>query len=168
MDFFASLPRPSLSEESVGEVIENALVPFLQDMEKRGIGLTVGIEDCSLLLDKELVTSVFSILIANALDALPDGGRIMIHDETNDFHCNIYVSDTGSGISNSDIAHIFNPFFSTKPDGAGIDLATAKRIMDYHGGRIEVASKKGNGTSFTLQFPLERRQSIRVSPLEKV
>ena len=166
VDFFASLPRPSLSEESIRKLLENAMEPFLQEIEKRGIDLTVSMEEMILFMDKELVGRVFSILIANALDALSDRGKIIIHNEINLGHCNITISDTGSGISPNDIPHIFNPFFSTKPDGAGIDLATAKRIMDYHGGRIEAASRKGHGTSFTLRFPLERRQAIRISALE--
>ena len=111
--------------------------------------------------------AVFSILIANALDALSEGGKITVYNETADDFCKIYISDTGSGISPDDMPHIFNPFFSTKPDGAGIDLATAKRVMDSHGGRIEVTSNEEKGTTFTLFFPLERRHPLRTCPLEE-
>ncbi len=167
VDFFASLPRPSLSEESIEELLEKALEPFQQEIEDRGIDLNIKMERMFLIVDHELITSVFSILIANALDAISDEGKITIHNETTAIHCKIYISDTGSGILPKDISHIFNPFFSTKPDGAGIDLATAKRIMDNHGGRIEVASKKGEGTTFTLQFSLEKRKPLRICSLKK-
>jgi len=167
VDFFANLPEPSLSEGTVRELLQKALEPFSQEMEARKIDLTIKMEEMILLVDKELVTSVFSFLIANALDALSDGGKIMIHSDTSDIHARIYISDTGCGISDNNIPHIFNPFFSTKPDGAGVDLATAKRIMDSHAGRIDVASKMGKGTTFTLLFPLERRQPLRIFPLNK-
>ncbi len=167
VDFFASLPRPSISEEPIEELLENAMEPFQEEIDDRRIDLNIRVEKMILVVDYELISSVFSILIANALDAISNEGKITIHNETTAIHCKIYVSDTGSGISPKDIPHIFNPFFSTKPDGAGIDLATAKRIMDNHGGRIEVASKKDEGTTFTLQFPLERRQPLRISSLIK-
>ncbi len=166
VDFFASLPRPNLSEEPIKELLEKTIEPFHQRIKDHGVELTVSMEEMTLIVDKDLVSSVFSILIANALDALSAEGKIMIHNETDDTQAKIIVSDTGSGISQKDMPHIFNPFFSTKPDGAGIDLATAKRIMDNHGGRIEVASKKSKGTSFTLLFPLERRQPLRTSTFE--
>ncbi|MBL7205835.1 MAG: hypothetical protein ISS63_16140 [Desulfobacteraceae bacterium] len=69
--------------------------------------------------------------------------------------------------SHQEIFHIFNPFFSTKTNGAGIDLAVVKRIMDSHGSQVEVASKQGEGTTFLLLFPLERRRLTRISRLEE-
>ena len=166
VDFFASLPRPSLSEESIEELLEKAVEPFQQEIEDQRIDLNIRVGKMHLIVDNELITNVFSILIANALDAVSDEGAITIYNETTAIHCKICVSDTGSGILPKDIPHIFNPFFSTKPEGAGIDLATAKRIMDNHGGRIEVTSKKGEGTTFTLHFPLEKRQPLRICSLK--
>ncbi len=168
VDFFASIPKPNLTEAPINIIMEKALEPFSQRIADQGVELTVNMDEIILLVDEELATRAFSILISNALDALSNGGGIMIHCETGVSHCKIIISDTGSGISPKDITHIFNPFFSTKPDGAGIDLATAKRIMDNHGGRIEVASQKDKGASFKLHFPLERRQPLRTSPLEKL
>lgn len=165
VDFFANLPRPSFAEESMKELLEKTLEPFQGHFEASGIDLTVRMKKMVLLVDKNLVTNVFSILIANAMDALADGGKIMIHNDANEIQAKIHVSDTGTGITSEDLPHIFNPFFSTKPHGAGIDLATAKRIMDNHGGTIGVTSIKGSGTSFTLCFPVERRQPLRSSPL---
>ncbi|MBW2168958.1 MAG: hypothetical protein JRG69_06820, partial [Deltaproteobacteria bacterium] len=77
----------------------------------------------------------------------------------------LYLIDAGSGISPENLPFIFNPFFSTKADRAGIDLPVVKRIMESHGGQIEVSSKPEEGTTFVLQFPLERRRSIRISRL---
>ncbi len=106
-------------------------------MVKRGIDLSINVEEVILLVDSELVVRVFSILVENALDAMVERGKILIKSETNDNQIKIYFSDTGSGISPEDFPYVFNPFFSTKADGAGIDLATAKRIMALHRGYIK-------------------------------
>ena len=165
VEIFARLPKPCFTQESIRELIEKALRPYLQQIEERNIDLNISIDVVILFVDTGLFIRAFSILIDNALDALSEGGKILIHSETEHNQCKIYVTDTGSGISPEDIPYIFNPFFSTKPDGAGIDLAVVKRIMNIHGGHVAVTSKQGEGTTFSLLFPLERRRSIRISSL---
>jgi signal transduction histidine kinase len=66
----------------------------------------------------------------------------------------VWVGDTGSGIDPESLPHIFEPFFSTKPEGSGIGLALVHRVIQDHGGDIEVRSEPGVGTTFTLQLPL--------------
>ncbi|HBF42812.1 MAG TPA: hypothetical protein DDW42_04140 [Desulfobacteraceae bacterium] len=166
VEFFAALPKPSFTKESPDDLIKKALQPYLQQIEKRGIDLSINIKEIVMIVDKHLFTKAFSIIVENALDALLDGGRIVIHSGTNDTQYELRVTDSGSGISPEDIPYIFDPFFSTKPDGAGIDLAIVKRIMVSHGGKVEVTSKHGEGTTFVLLFPLERRRTIRISCLE--
>jgi signal transduction histidine kinase len=63
------------------------------------------------------------------------------------------IADTGQGISDSDLPHIFEPFFSTKPEGSGIGLALVYRVVEEHGGSIEVRSRVGDGTTFILTLP---------------
>lgn len=166
VEFFARLPKPRLTKESIRELIQEALQPYLQQMEARKIDLSTSMDEVILLVDRDLVIRAFSILIENALDALPGGGKINIDSQAEDNQCKICIIDTGSGIAPKDLPHIFNPFFRTKPDGVGIDLAVVKRIMDSHGGRVEVKSKQGEGTTFSLVFPLERRRPVRIARLQ--
>jgi PAS domain S-box-containing protein len=166
IDILARLPVPELRKESIRGLIEKATRPYLQQFEDRKIELTINLEEVFFLLDSDLVVRALSILIENALDALSDGQRILIHGDTENNLCKILVSDSGAGISPDDLPFVFDPFFSTKADGAGIDLAIVKRIMNSHGGSIEVNSKTGEGTTFVLLFPLERRRSIRISRLQ--
>lgn len=166
VEFFVRLPGPCFTEESIVERIEAALQPYLAQIEEQKIDLTVNMEEVILRTDKNLVVSGFSILMENALDALSAGGKLLIHSETKDNQYQIHVTDTGCGIAPEDLPYIFNPFFSTKADGVGIDLAVVKRIVDSHGGQVEVRSKQGEGTTFLLMFPLERRRSIRASRLQ--
>jgi PAS domain S-box-containing protein len=166
VEFFAHLPRPYMTEQSVKAMMGEAIQPYLLQMEECKIELIDEIEDVNLFLDKGLVIRAFSILIENALDALIEGGQIRICSEMKDNDCRICVTDTGCGISPEDIPYIFDPFFRTKPSRVGIALAVVKRIMDSHGGSVEVSSKLGQGTTFFLIFPLERRRPIRICRLE--
>ncbi len=163
---FASVAAPRFSKTSIGNLIKSVLEPFLEKIHQQDIDIKLRLEKMDLLVDREQLMTVFSILIANALDALntlSTGRELTITSETSSAKTRISIKDNGSGISPEDLDLIFRPFFSTKPDRVGIDLATAKRIMDNHGGSIEVTSEKDHGATFTLIFPIERRRPFRVS-----
>jgi len=166
VEFLAHLPTPCFVENSIKDVIETASIPYHQEMKARDIDFTLSMEETRLFVDPDLVTQAYSIVIQNAIDAINRGGRISIQSDTKGNQCHIYVTDTGRGIVPGDIPHIFDPFFSTKTDGAGMNLAVAKRIMDIHGGKVEAISQPGEGTTFLLVFALERRREIRVSLME--
>jgi signal transduction histidine kinase len=167
VEFFAHLPNPCFTEEPIRALIETALKPFHQQTENLGIAISFDMEEAKLLVDKELVVKAFSMVMENSLDALTKGGAVSVRGETTDNEYRICLTDTGSGISPQDLPYIFNPFFSTKPDGAGIGLAVVKRIMENQGGSVELTSKPGKGATILLLLPLERRRSIRISPLEQ-
>ena len=65
----------------------------------------------------------------------------------------IEVSDDGRGITDEDLARIFSPFFTTQPNGTGLGLPAVRRIARAHGGRVEVASRPGQGSTFTIRLP---------------
>ena len=163
VEFLAKLPRPSLNMENLKTAVEEGVRPYLPVLEKRSIGVEMLLSGVMLKLDRGLIARVFSILTENAMDALNGGGGIRVEDSVNDHFCEIEFSDTGPGISSEDLPFIFNPFFSTKAEGAGIDLSIVKRIVESHGGSIRVHSEEGRGATFMLQFPLERRRAIRIS-----
>jgi PAS domain S-box-containing protein len=162
VEYFSKLPEPDFSKEQLWELIDKALQPYLPEMDERNIELTIQKSDTSLHLDAVLFIKVISILIANAMDALEKGGKISLKGEEQDNQYIIHIADSGSGISQENMPFIFNPFFSTKAHGAGIDLAIVKRIMENHSGTVRVESELDKGTTFSLVFPLERRRSIRV------
>jgi signal transduction histidine kinase len=95
-------------------------------------------------------------LLRNAVDAMPTGGSIRLAVSADDGASRLArldVSDTGVGIAKEDLDHIFEPFFSRKPGGTGLGLATTARIVDSNGGNIEVTSEPGKGTTFTIRMP---------------
>jgi PAS domain S-box-containing protein len=164
IEFFARLPKPQFSRENISELVQEALKLHTRRIEEHQIDVVMDVRELELCLDKDLIIWVFSILIENAVEALSERGKILLYSEMEESNqCVVYVADTGRGISDKDIPHVFNPFFSTKAQGTGMDLAIAKRIMMSHGGSIELESNEGEGTTFFLRLPVERRRSIRAS-----
>ena len=97
-------------------------------------------------------------LCINALEAMPAGGELRIGagivTQRKTRKLEVWVADTGTGIDPESLLHIFEPFFSAKPAGSGIGLALVHRVIQDHGGDIEVRSEPGVGTTFTLRLPL--------------
>ncbi|HSE05360.1 MAG TPA: ATP-binding protein [Methylomirabilota bacterium] len=95
-------------------------------------------------------------LCLNAVQAMPDGGELRVGAHAlreRGSRLQISITDTGQGIAETDLPHIFEPFFSTKPEGSGIGLALVYRVVEEHGGSIEVRSRVGEGTTFFLVLP---------------
>jgi signal transduction histidine kinase len=100
-------------------------------------------------------------LLVNALEAMPDGGRLAISvlPETpragpaNARWVRIAVTDTGAGIRKEDLDRLFEPFFTTKAAGSGLGLAIIAGIVERHGGRVDVDTRLGAGTTFSVRLP---------------
>ena len=107
------------------------------------------------MADRESLRSVFTNLVINAVEAINGaGGSVSIklsNPEVNSVK--VEITDSGCGIAADDIAKVFEPYFSTKETGTGLGLAIVKKAVDDHGGTISVASKKGDGTTFTIILP---------------
>ena len=105
-------------------------------------------------------------LIKNAREATPEGGTIHVIWEGNDTTSTVTVRDHGAGISEQDMAHIFEPFFSTKKQGTGLGLAMVRGILNQHAGTVEIRSTVGMGTSVSLVWPRGDVASVSVKPKE--
>jgi two-component system sensor histidine kinase HydH len=92
-------------------------------------------------------------LCLNAVQAMPDGGELRVSMTTVGGRLLVRVTDSGEGIAAADVGHIFEPFFSTKPAGSGLGLALVHRIVQDHGGDIDVESRPGVGTTFSITLP---------------
>ena len=106
--------------------------------------------------DAELMERVFYNLALNAAQATPAGGAITVKTRAAGPVAEISVIDRGSGIDPAQIGSIFNPFFTTKPQGVGLGLAIVSTIVDEHGGKIAVESEPGKGSVFRVLLPMSR------------
>jgi two-component system NtrC family sensor kinase len=106
--------------------------------------------------DADQLQQVFMNLILNAIQAMPQGGRLILRSSVDNNRVKIEVKDTGRGISPENMNKLFTPFFTTKPEvkGVGLGLAIAYGIIQRHKGKIEVQSKVGEGATFTVYLPL--------------
>jgi PAS domain S-box-containing protein len=105
------------------------------------------------------LNQVFLNLLTNAAQAIPDKGEIVIRTGRDGDEVFVAVGDNGQGIAPEHLGRIFDPFFSTKPvgEGTGLGLSLSYAIVQKHGGRIEVESRVGAGTTFTVLLPIERK-----------
>ena len=155
--------RPSTGRRTatnVNRLIENVLALAHKQLEHSHIEV-----ETRLLPDlpriagvPDQLTQVFMNLIVNAIEAMPQGGRLVIHTRADDNQLSVVIEDSGIGINSDDAAKIFEPFFTTKPQGTGLGLAVSYGIIQQHGGRIDVASIPEEGTTFTIWLPRTRAE----------
>ena len=104
-------------------------------------------------LDADLFKQALLNLLLNAQQAMPDGGEITVQAGAEGDGVTLSVIDAGKGMTPEVAAKVFRPFFSTRPGGTGLGLATTRKIVEAHGGTIEVQSEVGRGSKFTLRLP---------------
>lgn len=101
-------------------------------------------------VDREQMERVFSNIFFNALQAMPQGGTINVRTYRSNNYIVTEITDTGCGIAQEHMVHLFDPFYSGRPKGTGLGLAIAHEIISAHGGHIEVESEVGKGSTFSL------------------
>jgi len=173
---FARTGEPQSQSVDVNAIIERIL-GSLDVPEGIEIAKEMGGDVPSIAADSEQLRQVFRNLITNAVEAMPEGGRLTVSsnqcpDESalaeggsltagdrllNTDHCLVItVSDTGEGMTPETQARIFEPLFSTKPEGVGLGLPLARMLLEAHGGTIDVVSEPGKGSTFTVRLPVPK------------
>jgi len=161
---FARPTEPKLHPEDVALIVRQMGLLARNEAIKHGISLdwTVPMDLPKVLLDAEQIKQVLQNLLMNAIQATPEGGRVQVDVRPARKagavqHVQIEVADSGSGIPEENLEKIFTPFFTTKEKGTGLGLAVAHRIIEDHGGTMEVTSQVGRGTTFVITLPLDPR-----------
>jgi signal transduction histidine kinase len=118
--------------------------------------------------DEESLVRVFINIIGNATKYTPEGGKISVSARNGEYYVTVDISDTGVGIPQDKLPFIFEPFFRAggkeeRHRGSGLGLTFCKKIMDSHGGEIDVTSKEGEGTTFILKFPVPHPRAEKLS-----
>ena len=128
---------------------------------------TISIERCfapdlpSIYADVFKLEQAFSNVFKNAIEAMPEGGQLRVATRcgAQQGYVTVMIEDTGIGIAPENIESVLRPFFTTKPRGTGLGLAMAARIIEAHGGTVQVSSTPGQGAKFEFVFPVSRRRN---------
>ena len=153
---FARQTEPAKNLCKINDVVSESLVLIRKQAAFDDVVIVQDLaEDIPAInLDKDQMQQVFINIILNAMQATDSGGKISVSttfipvDEV----VEIAISDTGKGIPAENIEKIFDPFFTTRESGTGLGLAISHGIVERHGGSIDVKSKPGNGTTFSIRL----------------
>ncbi|WP_158520523.1 ATP-binding protein [Wohlfahrtiimonas sp. G9077] len=152
---FSRLDRGHIARQSLKDAVESTLMLLKYELKNKYVTVKI-VEDCIIECMPSHINQVLLNIIGNANQATDDDGLIEITVARADAtFAKITIADNGSGIEESTLQQIFNPFFTTKKvgQGTGLGLSISHKIMQEHGGTIEVTSTVGQGTTFTLLLP---------------
>jgi two-component system NtrC family sensor kinase len=163
---FARPSRPNVAEENLNDVVDGVARMLENQAKEKNVKITreFSVDLPKAWFDREQLKQVFMNLILNAIQAMRDGGLLVIAtrvasdgDGSASRPCvQAEVRDTGIGIPEENLERIFDPFFTNKDGGSGLGLSISHQIIEEHGGRILVRSKIKEGTSFFVNLPLEQ------------
>jgi PAS domain S-box-containing protein len=157
---FLGLTRPmrlELSETDINGMMTGLMKLLEAEINEKSITIEKRFaEILPLRIDVDEMKKAVLNILRNAIQAMGPEGELTVTTESTASECRIIVADNGCGISEDDVAKIFRPYFSHKDGGTGLGLSITHRIVTEHGGSIDVESKEGVGTTFTIILPLRR------------
>jgi two-component system NtrC family sensor kinase len=158
---FARASTPKFERVRLVAILEENLEYFSNQLNAAGIKVIRRFEDLpEVVADAAQISQVFSNFILNAIQAMQGGGALTVELKKGKIvdgelqEVEVVISDTGCGMTAEQLNKLFEPFFTTKFGGTGLGLTISHSIIDGHGGSINVKSKPGQGTSFTIVLPM--------------
>jgi signal transduction histidine kinase len=151
---YAKPMSPHETRLQLSDVLDSTLSTLLRDPRLQGIEI---LKDYRQAIDVEtdvsIIERVFINIILNAAQAMKSTGKLQITLESRGDEALVSFRDTGPGIESEVLGKIFNPFFTTRSEGSGLGLALCKKYTEVLGGRIEVTTELGVGTTFVISLP---------------
>lgn len=155
---FSRMNEPRREWADMNEIVDDTVL-FMEHHLTRFKNVELKVETTELLprveVDKVQIQQTIVNIMMNAAQAMPEGGVVTIKTGLDRGFVAVWLSDTGPGVREEDMARIFEPFFTTKAkgEGTGLGLSLCKRFVELNGGRIGIKSPPGQGTTFELLFP---------------
>lgn len=151
--------KPVMHPGDLADVLQETLRVLKSEIENRRIQISVEMAEKIpiVAIDRGQINQAFFNLIKNAMEAIQDGGTLRMVFAVDDVWVTFSLFDNGCGISEENLGRIFEPYHTTKPDGTGLGLMIVRRIIQEHGGEIEVLSKVNAGSCFRIRLPRHER-----------
>ncbi|MFL6308305.1 MAG: ATP-binding protein [Candidatus Sulfotelmatobacter sp.] len=155
---FSKMPQPQLQRVNVNQVLRGVVQLFQAQLNVPGKPAIECRSDTdeslgTIAADPELLHRAISNLVLNAMDAMPQGGKLTLLSRREPQKVVIEVADTGTGLTPEECARIFTPYYTSKQHGSGLGLAIVQSVVSDHGGTITVRSQPGKGTAFVIELP---------------
>lgn len=155
---FTRFAGPKKSVQNINVIIEEVFDLVRPELERLGIEFNKSLDTRipGTLFDPKQMKQVLINLAKNSIEAMSQGGKLSFSTVLEGDKIKIVLSDTGKGIPDENLKDVFNPFFTTKQRGTGLGLAISKKIIEDHGGEIDMKSKAGEGCTCTLTLPADQ------------
>ena len=154
---FAKPSKPEKIDVQLCEIMENTCLLMENYFQEKHITLQkkyeTGVPEAP--VDPTQIKQVFLNILMNAVESMPDGGKLDVNIESIDGSVKIYIVDAGKGMKQGVLQNIYDPFFTTKPSGTGVGLSVSLKIIEDHGGTIDAISEQGKGTTMLLTLPIK-------------
>lgn len=155
---FARPQEPKMALASVNDILSKIITFMEPELEQHKIKLETSLDQKmpKISLDQGLIHRACLNILVNSVQVMPEGGKLTVETryEKAAEMARLVVRDSGEGMSQEKLEHIFTPFYTDKNRGTGLGLAIVKNIVDSHHGTISVESKEGEGTAFTISLPV--------------
>jgi two-component system nitrogen regulation sensor histidine kinase NtrY len=159
--YFAKMPPPRFEPVDVNELVRGGMKLYDARLRAEGrapisLRLELADRELSIAADSDQLRRALSNLVLNAMDAMPDGGTLLVATARIEDGVRISVADTGQGLTPEECERLFAPYYTTKHHGTGLGLAIVQSVVSDHHGKISVISEPGYGSTFIIELPLQQ------------
>ncbi len=157
---YAKPRSPNIAPCRVEEVIEKNITFLEAQINKQGYIIEKRYQNSlpQIMADSNMLYQSFLNILINAMQAMPNGGRILVELSSNDHLLTVHFDDEGKGIPPENLEKIWDPFFTTKDMGTGLGLGIVKNIIESHGGSIQIVNRPVRGARVTIELPVKQKK----------
>ena len=165
---YAKPRAPNMAPCRVEEIIDRNLTVLEAQNNEKGYTIKRNYQDelPDIMADSTMMYQSFLNILLNAMQSMPEGGRILVEVNSNDHRVTIHFDDEGQGIPPENMNKIWDPFFTTKDQGTGLGLGIVKNIIESHGGSIQIVNRPVSGARVTVELPLKPKGTDSELPEE--
>ena len=154
---YAKPRNPNMAGCRVEEVVDKNITFLEAQNKEKGYVIKKNFQNHlpEIMADSGMLYQSFLNILINAMQSMPDGGRILVEISSNDHWLTVHFDDEGQGIPSENLDKIWDPFFTTKEQGTGLGLGIVKNIVESHGGSIQIVNRPVCGTRVTIELPVK-------------